>query len=104
MTVKKQDAHKSSPDSKKRNMFYLVFCDIWSRQFAERISYEDIEKASDEIDSGEMGGMEGFDMGGEAPDEPQPLPQGGDNPPQEKTPAQEDKNAQKPNMAAAGIG
>lgn len=64
------------------------------------ITDEDIEKASDEIDSGEMGGMEGFDMGGEAPDEPQPLPQGGDNPPQEKTPAQEDKNAQKPNMAA----
>lgn len=52
------------------------------------ITDEDIEKASDEIDSGEMDGMGGFDMGDDGPGEAQALPQGKENAPQAKTPAQ----------------
>lgn len=53
------------------------------------ITDEDIAKASDDIDSGEMGDMGGFGMGEEGPDEPQTLPESEENALQVKIPTQE---------------
>ena len=60
------------------------------------ITDEDIEKASDEIDSGEMGG---FDMGDGGPGGAQALPQGRENAPQAKTHAQASLDAYMRNVA-----